>query len=120
MPVSPITPTSLSHRNLKDDLLLASESGADDYIAKPFYCSLLRARLEVARRIHALQEKWVAAHGELHLRVTHDELTGLWIRNSRRDLLARELDRARISGDHTGLLMLDLDRFKSLKDTYGH
>jgi diguanylate cyclase (GGDEF)-like protein len=109
-----------SDRHDKNELVLASESGADDYIAKPFDDSVLKARLEVAKRIHTVQEKWAAVGEELRMRATLDELTGLWNRAALRDLLTRELDRARTSSLQTGLLMLDLDHFKNINDTYGH
>jgi diguanylate cyclase (GGDEF)-like protein len=49
-----------------------------------------------------------------------DELTGL---RNRRFLMTRfneEFDRARRNGGALGLLMLDLDHFKVINDTYGH
>ena len=55
----------------------------------------------------------------LHL-ARHDSLTGL----PNRVLLAERLEAAlaagRVSGATTGLLMLDLDRFKDVNDTLGH
>jgi two-component system cell cycle response regulator len=109
-----------SDHNDKNELVLASEAGADDYLAKPLDNAVLKARLAVARRIHALQQRWIAAGEELRMRAALDELTGLWNRASLLDLLTRELDRARTSHLQTGLLMLDLDHFKSINDTYGH
>ena len=109
-----------SEHSDKNELILASESGADDYIAKPFDDAVLKARLEVARRIYGLQERWAAAYEELRMRAALDELTGLWNRATLRDLLTRELDRARTSNLETGVLMLDLDHFKNVNDTWGH
>ena len=109
-----------SERSDKNELILASESGADDYIAKPFDDAVLKARLEVARRIYRLQQEWGVLYEELRMRAALDELTGLWNRATLRDLLARELDRARTSNLQTGLLMLDLDHFKNINDTWGH
>jgi diguanylate cyclase (GGDEF)-like protein len=109
-----------SRRHETKELVLASESGADDYIAKPFNRSVLKARLEVARRIHASQQRWFTAGEELRVRATHDALTGLWNRDSLEGMLTRELDRARLSNLDTGLLLLDLDRFKEVNDTHGH
>jgi diguanylate cyclase (GGDEF)-like protein len=50
----------------------------------------------------------------------HDSLTGLYNREAIFAALRRELDLAARSGTTTGVLMLDLDHFKQINDTYGH
>lgn len=50
----------------------------------------------------------------------HDVLTGLSNRRLFQDRLASALERARRSGTQAALLVLDLDRFKQVNDTYGH
>jgi two-component system, cell cycle response regulator len=102
------------------DLVHALESGADDCIGKPFGELELRARLLVASRILALQNELIHAREELRAQAMRDGLTGLWNRTAFLDLFTRELDRARRSGGETGLLLLDLDNFKKVNDTYGH
>jgi diguanylate cyclase (GGDEF)-like protein len=46
-------------------------------------------------------------------------LTGIWDRRALLDLLHREIQRAARSQSSTGVLMLDLDHFKKINDTYG-
>jgi CheY-like chemotaxis protein len=53
---SPIYVILLTARNNKEDLIEGLDSGADDYIAKPFDNDELRARINVGRRIIALQD----------------------------------------------------------------
>ena len=49
-----------------------------------------------------------------------DALTGLANRRHFRTVLERELDRVSRSGEAVLLLMLDIDHFKRINDTYGH
>ena len=102
------------------DVVHALESGADDCIGKPFGSAELRARLLVASRILALQNELIHAREELRVQSMRDGLTGLWNRAAFLDLFQRELKRAKRKNGHTGLLLLDLDNFKQINDTYGH
>jgi two-component system cell cycle response regulator len=110
----------ITSRTDEVDFVHALESGADDCISKPFGESEMRARLLVASRILALQNELLHAREELRMQSMHDGLTGLWNRNAFLDLFKRELDRADRVGGETGLLLLDLDNFKQVNDTYGH
>lgn len=49
-----------------------------------------------------------------------DGLTGLFNRNTFVDLTAQELDRAQRQGNDTVILLVDLDHFKLINDTWGH
>lgn len=49
-----------------------------------------------------------------------DPLTGLANRRHFHHVLNREIDVVARSGDHALLLMLDIDHFKKVNDTYGH
>ena len=49
-----------------------------------------------------------------------DPLTGLANRRHFQAVLEREIDRVTRSGEAALLLMLDIDRFKQVNDTYGH
>ena len=50
----------------------------------------------------------------------HDFLTGIRNRRYFEDQLELELDRSKRSGSPIALIMLDIDHFKNVNDTYGH
>ncbi len=96
------------------------ESGADDIIRKPFDLAELTARLATGRRILKLEEQLVNARDELHRVAMYDSLTGLLNRDAILDYLAREIARAGRRQTTVGLMILDLDHFKAVNDTFGH
>ena len=61
-----------------------------------------------------------ASADALRHRALHDPLTKLPNRTLMEDRLALALAKSQRTGTRTGLLYLDLDRFKAINDTYGH
>ena len=104
----------------RQDVIRGLDAGADDYPTKPFDKGELHARVKVGTRILGLQADLIRAREELRFQATHDMLTGIWNRAAMLDLLGREIDRASRSNESVGVLMLDLDHFKTINDTYGH
>lgn len=70
----------------------------------------LRLQLD---EIHQLQER-------LKEQAVRDPLTGLHNRRYLDETLPRELARAKREGYPLSIIMIDLDRFKQINDTYGH
>ncbi len=110
----------MTGRNGTQEVVRALEAGADDCLTSPLGKAEVRARITAANRIIALQEKLITAREGLRDQAAKDGLTGLWNRVAFLELFQRELDRAGRSNGSTGLLLLDLDHFKSVNDTYGH
>jgi diguanylate cyclase (GGDEF)-like protein len=61
-----------------------------------------------------------AREAESNARARNDPLTGLPDRRVIEDRLLHSLLRIQRSGDRTGVLFIDLDRFKEVNDHYGH
>ncbi|MCP3951877.1 MAG: GGDEF domain-containing protein [Desulfobacterales bacterium] len=61
-----------------------------------------------------------AEHEKLRDLVSIDELTGLFNFRFLKSALEGEMERTRRTGLSTGLIMVDLDHFKKINDTYGH
>jgi diguanylate cyclase (GGDEF)-like protein len=59
-------------------------------------------------------------HAEVRNRITYDQLTGLLTKESLYLAIEHELARCRRYGLPLAVLMMDLDRFKSVNDTHGH
>ncbi|HED24626.1 MAG TPA: diguanylate cyclase [Firmicutes bacterium] len=57
---------------------------------------------------------------ELKTLATTDMLTGLWNRRYFMQVLEKELQRARRYGHDLSLIMLDVDHFKTINDSFGH
>ncbi|GIE83604.1 diguanylate cyclase [Actinoplanes regularis] len=62
----------------------------------------------------------VRVHEEAQRLSLTDPLTGLWNYRYLREVLRREVERASRFGRMLTVLMLDLDHFKDVNDTYGH
>ncbi|HXX20334.1 MAG TPA: diguanylate cyclase [Candidatus Acidoferrum sp.] len=104
----------------KGNVLHGLESGADDYLTKPFDAQELRARVRVGLRILGLQQSLISAREELRFQATHDALTGVLNRGAVLETIHRERSRQAREGGALGIILADLDHFKHVNDTYGH
>src|SRR5687767_5386806 len=102
-------------------------AGADDYITKPIEFPELQARVKSMLRIKSLQEEVERQRNELEtmneklLRVSRtDGLTGLHNRRYIEEHLEEMWQHSQRLGEPIAVVMCDLDKFKSVNDTYGH
>ena len=96
------------------------DAGADDYITKPINFAILEARVRTQLRVKTLVEQVQRQADELlHVSRT-DALTGLDNRRYLEERLAEAFELARRLAEPFALLMVDIDKFKSVNDTHGH
>ncbi len=110
----------LTSKNTKDETVEGLEAGADDYIVKPFDQHELKGRLRVGKRIIELQMDLLKAREELRERANKDLLTMLPNRSAIATTLDTEIARCHRDRRTVGVILLDIDHFKKINDTYGH
>ena len=114
------------------------ETGAVDYLIKPFEPVILRSKVQVFRELYLqrkvierfysnleqLVEERTSALQEANRTITHqaatDELTELYNRRYFNECLAAALSAARRHTYPLAMIMIDLDNFKKVNDTHGH
>jgi diguanylate cyclase (GGDEF)-like protein len=103
----------ITARIQEGDRVRGLDLGADDYITKPFSFSELLARVRVGSRVVHYQQ-----HLEYQTQV--DSLTGLFNRRAFEKKIHEEFERSKRYHNPLSVLILDIDNFKTINDTYGH
>ena len=91
-----------------------------DYVNKPFYSWELLARVKIHLEHKKTQEERKNINSQLEKLVRTDSLTGV---NNRREILSlgeKELQRCRRYYRYFSVLVIDIDHFKHINDTFGH
>ncbi len=100
----------LSAETDRDKQLAAVGLGGDDFLVKPIkpehLISAVLSRTERYRKLRSVMMR--------------DGLTGLFNHSTITDRLEQELARARRQSSPLSVVMLDIDHFKRVNDTYGH
>lgn len=84
-----------------------------------------KQRLEVAvkNRTEALEREkaeLLRAREQMRHFAEHDDLTGLWNHRIIMERLRQEVDRSNREGSPISVIVVDLDHFKAVNDTFGH
>ncbi|MEW6324325.1 MAG: diguanylate cyclase [Nitrospirota bacterium] len=109
------------------DRVMGLHTGADDYLPKPFSWEELNARIYACLRTRNIQEELRNKNLQLEellqkvekMAVT-DSLTGLFNRRRFQESLEKEFHRCHRYKIPLGCLLIDIDHFKLVNDTYGH
>jgi two-component system cell cycle response regulator len=104
----------------RDRVLRGLELGVNDYLSRPIDRNELLARARILLRgkryADRLREK---VQHSIELSIV-DPLTGLNNRRFLENHLAATLEQARVRHKPVSLMILDIDHFKQVNDTYGH
>jgi two-component system cell cycle response regulator len=106
----------LTGREDIDTKLTALEAGFDDFLTKASSEREIVAKLVAARRVALRQRTMSVAMRDLYGLATRDDLTGVFNRR----FFISECERLLIERAVLNIVILDLDGFKKINDTYGH
>lgn len=111
----------------KKSLVKALNSGADDYIKKPYNVDELLARIKVQIRTRNLQlelkeknDELEKAYDKIKELAVIDSLTGAHNRAYIKDYLDKINDEYDSTSYRLSCFMIDIDNFKKVNDTFGH
>ncbi len=110
----------ISGHTSTEDVISGLDAGADDYIPKPFDPLELLARVRTQLRIKDLNDQLRIANERLKELVEIDDLTGLFNMRSLYQKLDAELERSKRFNRQVCVIMMDMDRFKSVNDGHDH
>ncbi|WED24504.1 diguanylate cyclase [Vibrio sp. JC009] len=110
-----------------DDEKRGLDLGAIDYIGKPFRPGIVQARVRNHIALAKARRKLAEAHAllemkneQLEVMASRDSLTGICNRFSLDESLNKELNQAERYGRSFSVIIMDIDHFKKVNDTFGH
>jgi len=115
----PIIMLSGTRETLKSKLS-GFNAGASDFILKPFEGAELLARVKTLMRTHHLLEELKEKNALLERLAITDELTGLYNRRYFFESVRTQLALGLRHNFKISCLLMDIDHFKNVNDTYGH
>ncbi len=100
--------------------LRALQAGAKDFISKPFDLLEVKTRIHNMLEVRLLYKELENYNKVLERKALHDSTTGLPNRDLFNDRLTHSIALAKRHTWTLAVMFLDLDRFKTINDTYGH
>ena len=103
-----------------NNVLNAFEAGAVDYVTKPFRTPELLARIKIHLDLKRTKDELEKAYEQMKRIAATDELTGIANRRSIFNFGKQEFALSQRYKSLFSLLMIDVDKFKTINDTHGH
>lgn len=94
--------------------------GASDFISSPFVPAEFLARVRTQLRMRDMQEELLETNQKLQELIEIDDLTGLFNTRSLYQKLEFEIERAQRFSRAVTVIMIDMDKFKSVNDSHDH
>ncbi|XDD44753.1 diguanylate cyclase (plasmid) [Leptospira sp. WS60.C2] len=113
----------LTARNQATDFEMGLSAGANDFLSKPFDKSELIVRIQNLLDLDTFKKNILSKEQllkEARDLANTDELTGLRNRRSFVNSGKKEWEFSRLKSEPLCILMMDIDHFKLINDTYGH
>lgn len=117
----------LTVKSAMTDKVTGLEAGADDYLPKPFDEAELNARIYARLRAKIHQDELKMKNTQLEDMLTRveslaimDPLTGLVNRRRFESIMNNEFKRASRYQSSLSCMVIDIDHFKVVNDTFGH
>ena len=117
----------LTTKDSVNDKVTGLEAGADDYLLKPYNDVELNARIYACLRTKALQDELKEKNRQLEellqkveVMAITDPLTEIYNRRHFETIFKKEFARAVRYNIPLSCLMIDIDHFKRINDTFGH
>ncbi|MEG3437983.1 diguanylate cyclase [Pannus brasiliensis CCIBt3594] len=110
----------LTANNDKENIVRAFDSGAVDYVTKPFYSNELLARVKTHLELKKTRDELKKAKSQLEESIVTDYLTGVPNRRAIFTFGQKEFQRVARYSRSFSVLVIDIDYFKKVNDTFGH
>ena len=110
----------VSSNSSTDRITQCLDLGASDYIVSPFVPLEFLARVRTQFRFLDAKEELVEANQKLKELVDIDDLTGLYNMRSIYNKLEFEMERGKRFNRPVTVVMIDMDKFKSVNDGHDH
>lgn len=103
-----------------DEIIVGLDTGADDYIVKPYRVDELRARARNCLRIKSIHDSLRRANKRLEEVAMRDDLTGFYNMRYMMKALTEQVEIAKKQRMHLSCVMFDMDHFKQVNDRHDH
>jgi len=111
---------AMSSQTGSEQVVELLSAGANDYVHKPVLLEELSVRISHLVQHRQLLEKLHTQSQRLERLAMHDQLTGLYNRHFLMEIAPQHISYAQRNSAPLSILVIDIDKFKSINDTHGH